>query len=240
MRHTKRIVAVAVFLLAVVGKSEGQSAYEHASLEAHRWEVYAAGEMVIQASRMLSRARKHRARIEPAIKKTGNKVTQEKDKAERGNRDPDEPTKAEVKLFGIKKHFSVTEARIVAAQSHLSAAEARFISAKAVVVAAEAAPEEAFVTALTAHVAVLEAVRASLRELIDIIKLDEGKRPGVVDFVAHNDNPSADQVTTVWESAALAARAAERAEAIVEALNGGGPLPPELLEPLPTEFRDLA
>ena len=239
MKHTKRIVAVATLLLAVAGESEGQSAYERAHLEAHRWEVYAAGEMVEQARVRLNRARKHHAGVEPAFKKARNKVTQEKDKAERGNRDPDDLAKAKAKLFVIEKHFSVTESRIVAAQSYLSAAKARIISAEAVVVAEEAASEEALVTALTAHEAVLETALTASRELVDIIVIDEGKLPGVPVFVPHNSNPSAAQVGIVWGKAALAARAAERAEAIVEALNSDVPLPPELLEPLPTEFRDL-
>ena len=53
-------------------------------------------------------------------------------------------------------------------------------------------------------------------------------------------SPSAGEVSTAWRSAAQAARAAKRAEAIVEALNDGGEVPQELLEPLPTEFRELA
>ena len=133
---------------------------------------------------------------------------------------------------------------MVAAQSTLSAAESRIVSAEAVFVAAEAASEEAFVIALTAHGAVLEAVLTASRELVDIIVIDEGKLPEVpttpAGYVPHNRHPSAAQVGTVWGKAALAARAAERAEAIVEALNSGGEVPPELLEPLPTEFRDLA
>ena len=49
MKHTKRIVVFAASLLAVAGESAGQSAYERASLEAYRWEVYAAAEMVAEA-----------------------------------------------------------------------------------------------------------------------------------------------------------------------------------------------
>ena len=240
MKHPKRVVAVAVLLLAVAGESEGQSAYEHARLEAHRWEVYAAGDAAKQARVMLNRARKHRTSREPDVKKARNKVAQEKDKAERGNRDPDDLAEAEAKLFVVEKHFSVAEARIVAAQSYLSVSEARVVSAEAVVVAAEAASEVALSTALAAHGGVLEAALTAFRGLLDIIKIDEGKLPQEVSFAPHNDNPSADQVTTVWERAALAARASERAEAIVEALNDGGEVPQELLEPLPTEFRELA
>ena len=240
MKHTKRIVVVAASLLTVAVESEGQSVYERARLEAHRWEVHAAGEMVEQARVRLNRARKHHAGVEPKFKKARNKVTQEKDKAERGNRDPDDLARAEAELFGIEKHFSVTEARMVAAQSTLSAAEARIVSAEAVFVAAEAASEEAFVIALTAHAAVLEAAGTALRELVNIIVIDEGDLPEVPVYVPHNDNPSAAQVSTVWGKAALAALAAERAKAIVEAFNSDGPLPPELLEPLPTEFRDIA
>ena len=229
MKHTKRVVAVAVLLLAVAGESEGQSAYEHASLEAHRWEVYAAGDAAKQARVMLNRAREHRTFREPDVKKARNKVAQEKDKAARGNRDPDDLAEAEAKLFDVEKHVSVTEARIVAAQSYLAVSEARVVSAEAVVVAAEAASEEALSTALIAF-----------RGLLDIITIDEGKLPQEVSFAPHNDNPSADQVATVWGRAALAAGASERAEAIVKALNDGGEVPQELLEPLPTEFRELA
>ena len=117
--------------------------------------------------------------------------------------------------------------------------------AEAVVVAAEAASEEAFPTTLSAYTAVLEAAVTTLRGLLDIIKIDGERLPGEVplniyDRVVHNDNPSAGQVSTVWQRAALAALAAERAEEIVEALNDGGAVPPELLEPLPAEFPDLA
>ena len=241
MKHTKRIVAVVALLLAVAGESEGQSAYERASLEAHRWEVYAAGDAAKQARVMLNRAREHRTFREPDVKKARNKVAQEKDKAERGNRDPDDLAEAEAKLFDVEKHISVTEARIVAAQSYLSTSEARIVSAEAVVVAAEAAAsEEALSTALTAHGAVLEAALTAFRGLLDIIEIDEGHLPQEVSFAPHNDNPSADQVSTVWQRAALAARAATRAEAIVEALNDGGEVPQELLEPLPTKFGSVA
>ena len=242
MKHTKRIVAIATLLLAVSGESEGQSAYERARLEADRWEVNAAKELAAQAREFLDSASRHRTGVETGShKKARNKVAQEKTKAERGNRDPDDLAKAKAKLFVVEKHFSVTEARTVAAQSHLSAAESRIVSAKAVVVAAEAASEEAYVTALTAHAAVLEAVFTTLGELVDITTIDE-KKPSEIHLIpfTHNFEPSADQVSTAWQKAALAARAAERAEAIVEALNSGGPLPPELLEPLPTEFQTLA
>ena len=242
MKHTKRIVVFAASLLAVVGESAGQSAYERASLEAYRWEVYAAAEMVAQARGEMDAARAHRTGVETGShKKARNKVAQEKAKAERGNRDPDDLAKAEAKLFVVEKHFSVTEARMITAQSHLSAAEARIVSAEAVVVAAEAASEEAFVTALTAHAAVLEASVIALRALVDISTIDKQKPSeiGLLPF-EHNDEPDAAAVTAAWERAALAARAAERAEAIVDALNDGGEVPQELLEPLPTEFGSVA
>ena len=218
MKHTKRIVAVTALLLTVVGESEGQSAYERARLEAHRWEMHAAGDAVKEARLALDFARRHRANVEPAVKKARNKVTQEKAKAERGNRDPDDLDKAEAKLFDAEKHFSITEARVVTAQSHLSVAEARIVSAEAVVVAAEAASEEALSTALAAHLAVLEAYLTTLKELINAITIDEGNPPssGLRSAVRKhsggigsiNYNPSASQATTVWESAARAARAA--------------------------------
>ena len=79
MKHTKRIVVFAASLLAVAGESAGQNAYERACLEAFRWEVYAAGDEVKQARKMLDSAIKHRASVEPGIKKARNKVMQEKD-----------------------------------------------------------------------------------------------------------------------------------------------------------------
>ena len=241
MKHTKRIVAVAALLLAAPGESEGQSAYERASLEAHRWEVYAAVEAANLANGMLHRARKHRESLEPAVEKARNKVAQEKSKAERGNRDPDDLAEAEGKLFVVEKHFSVAEARTVAAQSYLAAAMARIVSAQAVFVAAESTSENPFLTAYTAYAAVLEAAVTAFRELTDIIEIDEGKLREVgLGYVPHNDRPTADQVSTAWQRAAKAARAAERAEAIVEALNDGGEVPQELLEPLPTEFGSAA
>ena len=72
------------------------------------------------------------------------------------------------------------------------------------------------------HHAFAEAALTVFRGLLDIIEIDVGKLPREVGYVPHNDRPTADQVSTAWQSAALAARAAERAEAIVEALNDGG------------------
>ena len=243
MKHTKRIVSVAALLLVVAGESEGQSAYERARLEAHRWEVQAAKNSVAQARWMLNAASKHHMDVfEKKVGKARNKVAQEKAKAERGNRDPDDLAKAAFELFVVEKHFSVAEARTVAAQSYLSASEARFVSAKAVFIAAESASEKTFLTTYTAYVAVLEALATALRGLTDIIKIDEGKLPREVglSYVPHNDRPTADQVSTAWQRAAQAARAAERTEAIVEVLNDGGEVPQELLEPLPTEFGSVA
>ena len=241
MKYTKRIVVFAASLLAVAGESAGQSAYEHASREAYRWEIYAAGDEVKRAREMLDSAIKHRANVEPGIKKARNKVMQEKDKAERGNRDPDDLAEAEAKLFDVEKHGSVIEAQIVTAQSYLSASEARIVSAEAVVVAAEAASKEAVSTALTAHNAVLEVALTAFRGLADIIRIDEGVTKKTMMFglpISHS--PSAGEVSTAWRSAAQAAQAAKRAEAIVEALNSGGEVPQELLEPLPTEFGSVA
>ncbi len=242
MKHTKQIVVVAVLLLAVAGEPEGQSAYEHASLEAHRWEVYAAGDAVKRARELLDSARYHRTSVEPKIKKARNKVMQEKDKAERGNRDSDDLAKSEARLFFVEKHYSVIEARIVAAQSYLSVSEARIVSAEAVVVAAEAASKEAVSTALTAYNAVLEAYLTAFRGLADIIKIDKGvpSKTMITIDLPSSHSPSAGEVSTAWRIAAQAARAAKRAEAIVEALNSGGEVPQELLEPLPTEFGSVA
>ena len=241
MKYTKRIVVFAASLLAVAGESAGQSAYERASLEAYRWEVHAANASVAQARSRLTAASKHHMDVfEKKVGKARNKVAQEKAKAERGSRDPDDLAKAEAELFVVEKHFSVAEAQTVAAQSHLSVAEDRVVSAEAVVVAAEAASGKTILAAYTAYTAVLEAYLTAFRGLLDIIKIDKGRLPQEVIYTPHNDNPSADQVTTAWQSAARAARAAERAEAIVEALNDGGEVPQELLEPLPTEFGSVA
>ncbi len=95
-------------------------------------------------------------------------------------------------------------------------------------------------TAYTAYAAVLGAAVTALGELTDIIEIDEEKPPREVGYVPHTDRPTADQVSSAWQSAAQAARAAERTEAIVEALNDGGEVPQELLEPLPTEFGPVA
>ena len=237
MKYTKRIVVFAASLLAVAGESAGQSAYERASLEAYRWEVHAANASVAQARSRLTAASKHHMDVfEKKVEKARNKVAQEKAKAERGSRDPDDLAKAEAELFVVEKHFSVAEARTVAAQSHLSVAEARVVSAEAVVVAAEAASGKTFLAAYTAYTAVLEAYLTAFRGLADIIKIDKGTQM----FGVHDRNPSAGEVSTAWQSAAQAARAAERAEAIVEALNDGGEVPPELLEPLPTKFGSVA
>ena len=190
---------------------------------------------------MLDSAIKHRASVEPGIKKARNKVMQEKDKAERGNRDSDDLAKSEARLFFVERHYSVIEAQIVAAQSYLSASEARIVSAEAVVVAAEAASKEAVSTALTAYNAVLEVALTAFRGLADIIRIDEGvTKKTMIMGLPISHSPSAGEVSTAWRSAAQAARAAKRAEAIVEALNDGGEVPQELLEPLPTEFRELA
>ena len=245
MKHANRIAfLVVVMILSVASQASTQSATDRASLESYRWGTVAAHELVEQAREFLDDARSHHVRVVESreVEQSRDKVAEEKSRIERGDRNrTDDLARAEDELSSAESHLSVTEARIVAAQSYLSASEARIISAEAVFVAAEAASTSGdkapLLAALIAHHAVIEAENIAVTALLDITEIAEagGTSPSGR-FVFHNDTPSAVQASIVWGSAALAALAAERAQAIVDALNDGEALPPELLEPLPTEF----
>ena len=243
MKSPHLTTAVVLLLLALPGQASAQSAADRASLESYRWGVVAAHESVEPAREWLDDAMSRRVAVVESreVEKARDKVAEEKSRIERGDRDrTDDLARAEAELSFAEGHVTVTEARIVAAQSALSTREATIVSAEAVFVAAETATssgEEA--TLLTAHIALMEAANIAGTEYAAILKIDvEG--PVRFDRRFHNDSPSAVQVSIVWGTAARAARAADRAEAIVEALSDGEALPPELLEPLPTEFGPVA
>ena len=145
------------------------------------------------------------------------------------------------RLADAERHLSVSSALMLAAQSVLSAQEAAIVSAEALVATAEAASVSGDATrlnvTLSAANAVLEAVNITLTERDNISETDasthssptgrERRWPRGVD---------SGSLANAWNSAARAARAAERAQEIVAALNSGnGAVPPELLEPLPSE-----
>ena len=214
MKYTKLIVSVVASLLAVAGESGGQSVYERAHLEAHRWEVVAAKESAAQAREFLDEAKKESEEYQPVVERARNDASLESFRRET-----------------VEKRFSMIEAQLIAAQAGLSVAEARIVTAEAVFAAVQTSSEEDFLVAVAAHESVQKAValilekRWAIREIWGgYSNMEFGRPPGY-------------RLATAWASAALAAQAAERAEAIVDALvdalNDGGPLPPELLEPLP-------
>ena len=139
-------------------------------------------------------------------------------------------------LVSAERHLSVSRALMLATQSVLSAQEAAIVSAEALVAAAETASVSGDATrlnvALSTIDAVLEAVNITLTERNNISETDAS---------THRERRWPRQVysgrlANAWSSAARAARAAERAQEIVAALNSGnGVVPPELLEPLPSE-----
>ncbi len=248
MKSTHRTTAVVVLLLALPGLASAQSPADQASLESYRWGVVAAHESVEPAREALDAARSHRVSFveDRAVEKARDKIAEEKSRIERGDRDrTDDLARAEDELSTAERHLSVIEARIVAAQSYLSSTEAVTVSAEAVFVAAEAASasgdKTALLAAITAHYVVIEASNIAGTELINVNNIDiEGATTSLGTTLFHNNRPSAAQASSVWRSAALAALAAERAEAIVDAMNDGEALPPELLEPLPTDFGPVA
>ena len=253
MKHTKRIVVVAASLLAVAGESDGQSVYERASLEAHRWEVLSAKESAALARGWLDETKKE---FEGYQKNFPNEVSlqvreflknheeQQKtleeyqkilpNEAPESIRElPDEASLESMSREVVERRLSMIEAKLIAAQASLSATEAQIVTTEAVFAAVQASSEEDFLVATAAHGPVYKAVILILEKLGEISEIWEEHRK-------IKAGPTSNRLAIVWANAALAARAAERAEAIVEALNSGGPLPPELLEPLPTEFRTLA
>ena len=142
------------------------------------------------------------------------------------------------KLASAERHLSVSSALMLAAQSVLAAQEAAIVSAEALVATAEAASVSGDTTrlnvTLSAANAVLKAVAITLTERDNISETDasthsspagrERRWPRGVD---------SGSLANAWSSAA---RAAERAQEIMAALNSGnGAVPPELLEPLPSE-----
>ena len=144
-------------------------------------------------------------------------------------------------LASAERHLSVSSALMLAAQSVLSAQEAAIVSAEALVATAETASVSGDATrlnvALSAANAVLKAVNITLTERDNISETDasthsspagrESRWPRGVD---------SGSLANAWSSASRAARAAERTQEIVAALNSGnGVVPPELLEPLPSE-----
>ena len=144
-------------------------------------------------------------------------------------------------LASAERHLSVSSALMLAAQSVLSAQEVAIVSAEALVATAETASVPGDATrlnvALSAVTAVLKAVNITLTERDNISETDasthsspagrERRWPRGVD---------SGSLANAWSSASRAARAAERAQEIMAALNSGnGVVPPELLEPLPSE-----
>ena len=249
MKITHQTTALVLLLLALPGQASAQSAADRASLESYRWGVVAAHQLVERAREFLDDARSHHVDVVESrtVEEARNKIAEEKSRIERGDRNrTDDLARAEAELSSAEGHLSVIEARIVTAQSHLSATEATTVTAEAVFVAAEAAAasgdKTALLAVLTAHHTVLEAANISGRELLNTIEIDEVSisTSSLGTNVFHNRRPSAAEASSVWGSAALAALAAERAEAIVGALNDGEALPSELLEPLPTEFGSIA
>ena len=249
MKHANRIAfLVVVMILSVASQASAQSAADEASLESYRWGVVAAYKSVEQAREFLDDARSHRVAVVESreVEKARDKIAKEKSRIERGDRNrTDDLARAEAELSSAESHLSVTEARIVAAQSNLSAREAVSVSAEAVFVAAEAASasgdKAALLAAITAHHAVIEAGNIAVTELLNITKIEVEGRLNQTFGRLHNNRPSAAQASIVWGSAARAALAADRAEAIVAALNDGGEVSPELLEPLPTDlFKTVA
>ncbi len=247
MKSPHLTTAVVLLLLALPGQASAQSAADRASLESYRWGVVEAHESVEPAREWLDDARSHRVAVVESreVEEARNKVAEEKSRIERGDRDrTDDLARAEAELSFAEGHLSVTEARIVAAQSALSTREATIVSAEALFVAAEAASasgdKAALLAAITAHIAVTEAANIAGREFLNVNNFDIAGATTSLGTPLHNFRPSAAQASSVWSSAARAALAAERAEAIVDALNDGEALPPELLEPLPTEFGPVA
>ena len=248
MKITPWTTTVVLLLLALPVQVSAQSATDRASLESYRWGVVAARKVEELARKFLDNARSHRVDVVESreVEKARDKVAEEKSRIERGDRNrTDDLARAEDELSSAESHLSVTEARIVAAQSYLSASEARTVSAEAVFVAAEAASasgdKAALLASLIAHLAVREADNIAATELFNITNIETEGRLNKTFGWYHNNRPSAAQASIVWGSAALAALAADRAEAIVAALNDGGEVSPELLEPLPTDlFKTVA
>ena len=216
MKHTKRIVVFTASLLAIAGESVGQSGYERAHLEVRRWVVLNAKESAVQAREVLAETKKEFEEHQPVIERARNDASL--DSAGR-------------EIVG--RRLGLLEAQLIAAQASLSAAEARIVTAEAVFAAVQASSEEDLLVADAAHKVVQEAVILVLEKLGEISEIWQG-------YSKIKANPTSGILVIVWANAALAAQAAERAEAIMDALNDGGEIPQELLEPLPTEFPDLA
>ena len=232
MKNTHWTTAVVLLLLALPGQASAQSAADRASLESYRWGAVADRNALEPAREWLDDAISHRVSFveDRAVEKARDKIAEEKSRIERGDRNrTDDLADAEDELSRAERHLSVIEARIVAAQSHLSVREAAAVTAEAVVVAAEAASasgdKAALLAAITAHLAVSKAGVIAAIEHLKIFENDELEGPIVLDMRTHNYSPSADQASIAWGSAALAALAADRAEAIVDALNDGEELP---------------
>ena len=144
-------------------------------------------------------------------------------------------------LASAERHLSVSSALMLAAQSVLSAQEAAIVSAEALVATAETASVSGDATrlnvALSAANAVLKAVNITLTERDNISETDTSTHFVTPDRESRwPRGVSSESLANAWSSAARAARAAERTQEIVAALNSGnGVVPPELLEPLPSE-----
>ena len=146
-------------------------------------------------------------------------------------------------LASAERHLSVASALMLAAQSVLSAQEAAIVSSEALVAAAETASVSGDTArlnvALSAANAVLEAVDITLTERDNISETDASTHssPATGRERRWPSGVLSGSLANAWSSASLAARAAERAQEIVAALNSGnGVVPPELLEPLPPEL----
>ena len=221
----KLIVAIVASLLAVA-ESAGQSAYERARLESYRWAVVFAGDEVGEANGEVLNARFFIGRAQNL----------------------DEPLPFE-SLFenqygpvDRERYSAIADARMLAAESSLATSRVLRASAEARLIALEGSSDMVLKAGTEAYSAIVAVHDIATEQLAEIVKIHDDGPPSVANIARYpNLAPSSADLVIAWTMASLAALSAERAEAIVAALNDGGEMSPELLEPLPTDlFKTVA
>ena len=217
MKHANRIAfLVVVMIFSVATQATAQSASAQARLEAYRWGVVAARDRVAQNRDRVEVARNQLDNIEERLDEVLEQLP---------NADIDK-----------EKYISLVDARRVAAESSLAASEAIISVSEALLAAAEGGGETAFQVAAEAYVAISDVYITASEAYSNIFEIQyDCEPPSCTSGV--NFAPSASDLSRAWNSASLAALAAERAKAIVDVLTEGmEEFPPELLEPLPTDL----
>ena len=223
MKITPWTTTVVLLLLALPGQVSAQSAFERARLESYRWVVVLARDLVGTARVEVGSARNRTLDEQPLPLESSF----ERDYG---------PVDRE-------RYSSIADARVLAAESSSATSMALLAAAEARLVALEGSSATALKTSSEAYSAIADVHGIATEQLAEIVRIHKDGPPfSTVGSLRHeNLAASSVDVARAWTMASLAALAAERANAILDAMNDGEELPSELLEPLPTDlFKTVA